>query len=145
MKRVVCVLACVLLLTCLVLPAAAGDQELGQRLVGKMFALMKANDIPALDKLMAPGFQSVHSDGARTRAKELALIKKLKLGDYRLADFKTTRQGQVLVVTYTVSVAETIDAKRTNTVPAPRLSVFVKDKGQWLWLAHANLKPVGKK
>jgi len=49
-----------------------------------------------------------------------------------------------VVVTYTVSVQETIDGKRTDKAPAPRLSVFSHNKTAWQILAYVNLKPLGK-
>ncbi len=145
MKKLLLVLACICLVFCMALPAAAeDDQALGKLLAHNFFALIAAKDWPVMEKHLAPCFQSVHSDGGRDRAQEMALLKKIKLGEYKLADFKTTRRGDILVVTYTVSVAETIAGKRTNKVPAPRLSVFSHNKTTWQLLAHANLKPLAK-
>jgi hypothetical protein len=123
--------------------AWAGDVS-GEQLVRDLWSNMKANHWQKLDKAMSPAFQSVHSDGARDRAQELKLIKGLKMGDYTLDKFKTTRQGPVLVVTYQVTVSETIDGKRLTHKPAPRLTVFFKAAGGWQWLAHANLRPLEK-
>ena len=61
--------------------ATAGDTTEGEALVRQAWALMKANDVKAVDKLMAPGFQSAHSDGARDKAAEPKLIAGLKLSD----------------------------------------------------------------
>ena len=145
MKKLLLVLACICLVICLALPAAAEtDQALGKLLVKNFIALVAAKDWKVLENHLAPCFQSAHSDGARDRAREMALLKKLNLGEYKLADFKTTRRGDILIVTYTVSVQETIDGKRTNKVPAPRLSVFSHSPSSWQLLAHANLKPLAK-
>ncbi len=144
MKKLLLVLACICLVLCLALPAAADDQALGQTLANEFFGLLAAKDWKSLEKHMAPCFQSAHADGARDRAQEMALFKKLNLGEYKLAGFKTTRQGKIVVVSYTVSVAETIDGKRTNKQPAPRLTVFSYTKTTWQLLAHANLKPLAK-
>lgn len=124
--------------------SAQAEAPLGVRLAQRIFAGIKAKDWTALEKFMSPQFQSVHSDGARDKAGEMALIKKLNLGPYRLSDFHTTRQGQVLVVTYKVSVQEDLPTGRTSTRPAARLSVFIKTPQGWKWLAHANLEAPAK-
>lgn len=145
MKKLLLISACICLMFSLALPAAAEDEQaLGKLLVDNFFSLIAAKDWTVLEKHVAPCFQSIHSDGARDRAKEMALLKKLNLGEYKLADIKATRKGDIVVVTYTVSVAETIDGKRTSKTPAPRLSVFSHTKATWQILAHANLKPLAK-
>ena len=118
------------------------DVQLGENLLAQLWNAIKANDIELLDELLAPGFQSVHSDGARNRAEEIKLLKSLDIDDYKLSDINITRNGNVMVATYFIAVEETIKGKRLSKVPAPRLSVFLKNKGSWKWLAHANLKPV---
>ena len=58
---------------------------------------------------MAQGFQSIHPDGPRDRAGEISLIEHLNLGEFTSSDFKTTVNGDNIVVTYTIAVRETID------------------------------------
>lgn len=113
-----------------------------EKLERQMWADMKAGNWAALDARLAPAFQSVHPDRARGKAEELALMKGLKLGDYTLAGFKVTRNSNQIIVTYSVSVAETIDGKRTTTAPAMRQSVWARNGKRWQWIAHANLKPL---
>jgi len=59
----------------------------------------------------------------RDRAGEIALLKKMEFGDFTLGDFKSTTIGDNVVVTFTMTVAETIDGKRLAAKPAYRLSV----------------------
>ena len=95
----------------------------------------------ALKKMMAPGFQSVHRDGARDRKEEFQLIKGLNFGKYTLTNFKVTQNGPVVIVTYFVSVEETIKGKRLPaTKPAARLSAWLKTDSGWKWIIHANLR-----
>lgn len=110
----------------------ATDAALGEELVRGFFAN------PAGASLAA-GFQSVHQDGARDRVAELALLQNLQLGAYQLADFKVTRQADVLIVTYTVAAREMIDGQEAATEPAYRLTVFIRAAEGWQLLAHANL------
>lgn len=114
----------------------------GEALVRHLWMAIKAVDVKTLDSLMAPGFQSVHEDGARDRAGQLELIKGLKIEDYQLSEFKVTQSGEVMIVTYQVVTSETIDGKRLAKAPAMRMSVFVQLDGAWRWAAHANLRPI---
>lgn len=116
--------------------------SLGEKLVRQLWANMKKTDMEAIKKTTAKGFQSVHQYGASNRDQEIELIKGLKLGEYTLSDIQTTQNGPVIVVTYLISVEETIKGKRLSKKPAPRLSVFLKTDGGWQWIAHANLKPL---
>jgi hypothetical protein len=110
----------------------ATDAALGEDLVRGFFAN------PASVSLAA-GFQSVHQDGARDRDAELALLQQLQLRDYELADFKVTRQADLLIVTYSVAAQEMIDGQPVSQEPSYRLTVFIPDGEHWQLLAHANL------
>jgi hypothetical protein len=50
--------------------------------------------------------------------------------------------GDNVVVTYMISVQETIDIEQLPTKPTPRLSVWKKGTGGWQWICHANLNPI---
>jgi len=144
MKKLVCLVVSICLLILAAPALAADDQVLGKTLVENFFGLVAAKDWATLEKHLAPCFQSAHSDGARGRAQELALLKKLNLGNYKLSGFKTTRQGKVVVVSYAVRASETIDGKRLGDQPAQRLTVFSYDQTAWQILAHANLRSLVK-
>jgi hypothetical protein len=90
LKRLLGILLLTCLVGCMALPAEADDQALGMLLVKNFFALVLSEDWPVLERHLAACFQSFHSDGARDRAQEMALFKKLKLGSYKLSNFKTT-------------------------------------------------------
>ena len=123
--------------------AAVNAQHPGEQLVRKLFADMKSGNVTSIEAMISPAFQSAHQDRARDRDQEIELIRNLKMGMFSLGDFKESREGDVLVVTYTVSTEETIDGKRLDREPARRLSVFQKTEKGWLWVAHANLKVMG--
>ncbi|ASQ90489.1 hypothetical protein CHL67_05735 [Prosthecochloris sp. GSB1] len=131
-----------LLLSAFPLNAAESDSSLGEQLVRKLFADMKAGDVAAVEAVISQAFQSIHQDGTRDRDQEIELVRNLNMGELTLDDFKTSRSGDLLVVTYSVSVNETIDGNRLSSSPAYRLTVFQKEGGEWRWIAHANLKPL---
>ena len=64
----------------------------------------------------------------------------MNLGDFTLSNFKSTVVGDNIVVTFTMTVAQTIDGKQLSPKPAYRLSVWKKGAGGgWQWISHANL------
>jgi Domain of unknown function (DUF4440) len=122
-------------------PAAAGASE-GEKMERQMWADFKAKEWKVVESKIAKGFQSIHPDGPRDRAGEISLIEHLNLGEFTLSNFKSTVNGDNIVVTYMIAVQETIDQKRLPAKPTPRLSVWKKGTHGWQWICHANLNPI---
>jgi hypothetical protein len=122
-------------------PSPAGAAE-GEKMERQMWADFKAKDWKEVESKIAEGFQSIHPDGARDRAGEIKLIENLNLGEFTLSNFKSTVNGDNIVVTYMIAVQETIDQKRLLTKTTPRLSVWKKGTHGWQWICHANLNPI---
>lgn len=116
--------------------------SLGEKLETQMWEDMKHANYKAIEEKIAKQFQSVHTFGALSREAEIELIKKLYLGTYEISDLKITESGDTIVVTYLISVREKIEDHLLSGKPAPRLSVWKKNNGQWQWIAHANLKEI---
>jgi hypothetical protein len=117
----------------------------GEKLERKMWTMILLKNMAAVESMIAPGFQSVHQDGARNRDEEIALLKGLDPVKVQFSEFKVTEQGDTIIVTYGVSVTETIAGETlANPDPAPRQSVWIKTPSGWQWIAHANLNPMGK-
>jgi hypothetical protein len=114
----------------------------GEKMEKQMWEDFKAKNWKAVESKIAEGFQSVHPDGVRNRASEITLIKSLNVGQVTFSDFKSTMDGDNIVVTYMISAQETIDLERLSTKPAPRLSVWKKGVSGWQWICHANLTPI---
>jgi hypothetical protein len=114
----------------------------GEKMEKQMWEDIKAKNWKAVESKIAEGFQSVHPDGARDRANEISLIKNLKVGQIEFNDFRSTMNGDNIVVTYMISVQETIDLEQLPTKPAARLSVWRKGAAGWQWICHANLNPI---
>jgi len=122
-------------------PTAAGASD-GEKLERQMAADIKAKNWNAVENRIADGFQSVHPDGPRDRAGEIALLKKMNFGDFTLSNFKSTVVGDNIVVTFTMTVAQIIDGKQLPPKPAYRLSVWKKEAAGWQWISHANLASI---
>lgn len=118
------------------------DPQMGDQLVKELWDNLAANNTEAINVSTADGFQAVHEDGAITKDAELELISGLAIDSYTIDNLISTQTDNVIVTTYVVSVEETIEGERLSKKPAARMSVFVNKDGKWLWLAHANLKPL---
>ncbi|MCF7833257.1 MAG: nuclear transport factor 2 family protein [Candidatus Marinimicrobia bacterium] len=116
----------------------------GEKLVRALWEDFNKDDKATFEKWLSPGFQSVHEDKARNMDGEINLLMALHLGAYTLDNFISTQDGNVLIVTYTVAVHETIDGEVLPGAPAERLTVFMHDDKNWKWIAHANLNPMEK-
>jgi len=114
----------------------------GEKMERQMWADFKAKNWKEVESKIAEGFQSIHPDGARNRAGEISLIEKLNLGEIAFSNFKSTTNGDNIVVTYMISVQEMIDGKQLSRKSAPRLSVWKKGTHGWQWICHANLNPI---
>ncbi len=116
----------------------------GEKLVRALWKDFNKDDKATFEKWLSPGFQSVHEDKARNKDGEINVLMALHLGDYTLDNFISTQDENVLVVTYSVAVQETIDGKLLPGAPAERLTVFMHNGKDWKWIAHANLNPMEK-
>jgi hypothetical protein len=114
----------------------------GENLYRQFLSAIAGQNWSAIEAMISPSFQSVHSDGTRDRIAELALLKGVNLGTYTLHDFKVTKADNHLIVTSWISIEETIDGERLSTKSAPRLSVWDKTPNGWQLIALANLNPV---
>src|SRR5215467_132146 len=122
--------------------ATASETSEGEKLERQMASDIQAKDWKAVEARIADGFQSVHPDGVRDRAGEIALLKKMNFGNFTLSNFKSTTIGDNIVVTFTMTVGETIDGKRLPAKAAYRLSVWKKGVNGWQWISHANFTPI---
>lgn len=115
------------------------SRQVGERLVREVFEAIHQSNISKLENMISKYFQAVHDFGASNRQEEIETLKGIQLGEYKLDNFKVTRQGDVLIVTYTIAAEETIKGEKVPQKPIPRLSVFIKTDSEWKWLAHASL------
>jgi hypothetical protein len=122
--------------------AAVADTVDGGELESQMWRAIEAKNWPKVDSMLADGFQSAHADGGRDRAGEIALLRTLNPGRVIITESKTTKQGAQVIVTYKISVEETIDGKALSSLPAVRQSVWQYTPTGWKWIAHSNLRPL---
>jgi hypothetical protein len=113
----------------------------GEVLETKFWQDIKDQKWSEVESRIAPYFQSVQPDGVHNKDQELAAIKNLNVTNFILSDVKTTGDKDILVVTYVITLAETLKEQRL-VANAYRLSVWQNNNGNWQEIAHANLNPV---
>ena len=124
-------------------PAWSAGDDLGKKLILSFFEASGKGDQAALERTLAQGFQSVHTDGVRDRQGELDLIRDIKLGSPALANFKTTRNGPALVVTFQVNAPdEVLGGKAVDEGSYERMAVWLDTDSGWKLIAYANLAPL---
>ena len=111
----------------------------GKELVQQLWVNFKTNNWEEIEKQMGSGFQSVHQDGSRDKDAQLELLKGLDLSDYTISDYTVTAEGPVIIVTYKITVEETLAGIRLPERTVMRLSAWVKSGDDWKWIIHANL------
>jgi len=111
----------------------------GKELVQQLWVNFKTNNWEEIEKQMGSGFQSVHQDGTRDKDAQIELLKGLDLSDYTISDYTVTAEGPVIIVTYKITVEETLEGIRLPERTVMRLSAWVKSGDDWKWIIHANL------
>ena len=111
----------------------------GKELVQQLWVNFKTNNWEEIEKQMGSGFQSVHQDGTKDKDAQIELLKGLDLSDYIISDYTVTAEGPVIIVTYKITVEETLEGIRLPERTVMRLSAWVKSGDDWKWIIHANL------
>ncbi|MGM0439540.1 MAG: DUF4440 domain-containing protein [Chlamydiota bacterium] len=116
------------------------DQLLGKNLVEKFWQYAKDDNAEEFQQMISPAFQSVYALGGLNRAEFIEHFEKIAVGDYDIWDFKITRLGPTLIVSYYVLAQETISQQELPLVPTPKMTVFQENDQGWQAIAHANLR-----
>ena len=94
-------------------------------------------DPAVVDKVLAEEFQILRSNGGgHDKASYLKALPK-QTARSKFSDIIATGNGETLVIRYKIETEQTIDGTPVNGI-SPRLSVFRKEAGRWLMVAHAN-------
>ena len=94
-------------------------------------------DPAVVDKVLAEEFQILRSNGVgHDKASYLKALPKQTTRS-KFSDIIATGNDDTLVIRYKIETDQTIDGTPVNGI-SPRLSVFRKEAGRWLMVAHAN-------
>lgn len=111
------------------------------QLLDRYFTALAEKDTQALDEILAPEFQVVRANGT-VQDKAAYLADTPDVGDFSLDQVRATVGEDELVVSYQLTVTETVEGAAQPTGPAPRLTVFDWRDGSWRLVAHANFGAV---
>lgn len=85
-----------------------------EKLENELWQVAKDLTWPKLKSMVALGYQEVDEAGRRERKAALKDTATEKMSDFKLSDFKVTRNGPTVVVTYYADVAETIGGNESS-------------------------------
>lgn len=111
----------------------------GEKLEREFWTALSEQNLKSLETMLLPEFQSLHFDGPRDKKGELELIKHLNLGRYTLSNFKTTKLGDALLVSYLALAEESLDGQELTEETLPRISVWMKCKNNYQLFSHVNM------
>ena len=130
--------------------ALAGDMAQAQAKASEADALQALNpwadalftgDPAAVEQVLAAEFQILRSNGSgHDKASYLQALPKQTTRS-KFSDIIATGNGETLVIRYRIETEQTIDGTPVNGI-SPRLSVFRKEAGRWLMIAHANFAEI---
>ncbi|MFP4589642.1 MAG: protease inhibitor I42 family protein [Candidatus Bipolaricaulota bacterium] len=110
----------------------------GEHLVRQIFEQVSEGELTALSKQISAGFQYAGKSESSGGQAFLKLLGQANLGDYSLGNFSTSREDQVLIVTYTFQAQETLSGEGVPNTSVTGLSVFLKTNSNWKWLAQSE-------
>ena len=111
--------------------------ESGAELIETYALLISEKDLDGLDDFISDAFIIQRADGSY-RLKDDYIDHIPDLEDWTISEVEAVQDGNVLTVHWVISVHSTVDGVRTSTDPAPRLSTFIYDDGEWRLSSHAN-------
>ena len=123
--------------------AASGVSEADAKAAIMSWLLALASHDPAkVEKILAPEFQILRSDGSGYDKKSyLGHLPKFS-GEPEIQDLAFSANGDLLVTRYNLRLEQKIGNKPVQKL-APRLSVLKHDGSGWLMVAHANFAQIG--
>lgn len=137
MKKLLnCTLA--VLAATIVAASAAPDQDTMMAKEKAAWQAFKDKDAAGFQKVVAPDFVGVYSDGIDGMKDELEGMKTTEIKSFDMSDFKGHMVGKdVFVTSYQISTVEVVKGKETsNTYYAG--SVWKMENGEWLAIFHTN-------
>jgi hypothetical protein len=118
-------------------PSLDDPTATGQELANEFLTLVAEKDADGLEGFLSDAFIVQRANGTSS-TKDAYLPDLPDVGEFETSNFTVVQHGNALVVAYDLAVQETIEGEAFATDPAPRLSTFVWDDGEWRLASHAN-------
>jgi hypothetical protein len=111
--------------------------QTGSELVNQYITLLKNKDVDGLRDFLSDAFIIQRADGS-TDQKTAYLLNIPDIGEFTITDVTALQANDALIVRWLLTVDEVINGRRYSGEPAPRLSTFVYEDGDWRLSSHAN-------
>jgi hypothetical protein len=111
--------------------------ETGAALVNEYITLLQDEDIDGLRSFLSDAFIIQRADGS-TDEKAAYLQNIPQIGEFTITDITALQADDALIVRWFLTVKEVINGQPFSGEPAPRLSTFVYQDGDWRLSSHAN-------
>jgi hypothetical protein len=117
-----------------------GLKDLGEKMERGLFQTVKDKDWSKLEAMVGSGFQSMHSDGPKSRAVAIDYIKSITFNYYHFSDIVLTNNdaGNIIVITYKLTFSEKLEmTEQEKGKYVNNLSVWQKNGNDWQWISHS--------
>ena len=139
MKSVI-IAACLILFASLSLYSQDDLKAAGEKMERGLFQTVKDKDLNTLEGLIANGFQSMHSDGPKSRTVAIDYIKSKTFKYYHFSDIVVTNNdaGTNIVISYKLTFSENLEmTEEEKGKYVNNLSVWQKSGDKWQWISHS--------
>lgn len=111
--------------------------QTGTELVTKYITLVKDQDVSGLQSFISEAFIIQRANGSHSE--KAAYLENLpEIGEFTVTEVSALQADNTLVVRWFLAIEEVIDGQPFSGEPAPRLSTFLYQDGEWRLASHAN-------
>ena len=111
--------------------------QTGSELVNEYITLLKDKDVGGLRDFLSDAFIIQRADGSNDE--KTAYLENIPdIGEFTITEVTALQANDALIVRWFLTVDEVINGQRYGGDPAPRLSTFVYQDGDWRLTSHAN-------
>ncbi len=118
-------------------PKLSQPEQTGRELTTKFITLIAKKDITGLEGFLSDAFTLQRANG--TFADKASYLKNpAVINEFEITNVTAKVAGSALVVRWDLIVNEIINGQAYKGQPAPRLSTFLWNDGNWQIVSHAN-------
>lgn len=118
-------------------PEVPDPVETGTELVTRYLTLVRDQDVEGLEDFISDAFIIQRADGSHSE-KPAYLENLPELREFTVADVSAQQAAGALIVRWMLTIDEEIGGAQFSQEPAPRLTTFVYEDGDWRLSSHAN-------
>src|SRR5690242_19396048 len=112
------------------------DATGGEALERSFWNEVKAKDWSELERHIAANYVCITPHGRLDRSAALEHIRQLELSEYSPGDFEIELDGNVLVVTYSITMSGSGNGRALPDAPVPMMTIWQQQKMGWTVIAQ---------